>query len=119
MELIPIKDWKKIDPNGIAIEVAKKSPLDFKLGAIILDKKGRVISWGYNKYKTHTSLGVGKFKMLHAETDAIYLSKKLGINISGMTMLVFRRNNCISKPCPGCQEILKKYKIAKVYYSVK
>lgn|SRR5574343_4192 len=119
MELIPIKDWKKIDPDGIAIEISKKSTLDFKLGAVILDKKGRVVAWGHNKFKTHTTLGSGKFKMLHAETDCLYTAKKLNIDVSGMTMLVFRRNNCVSKPCKDCQDILRKHKIATVYYSFK
>ena len=119
MELIPIKEWARVDPEGITVQLANKSELGFKLGAIIRDKKGRVVAWGYNKYKTHTSLGSGYNKTLHAEMDALYTAKKLGVDVKNMTMLVFRYNNCISKPCKDCLSKLEMHGIKTVYYSDK
>lgn len=119
MELIPVIDWKKVDPDGIAVNLATKSPVDFKLGAIICNKRGRVVAWGYNTLKSHPTFGSGFLKTLHAESAALYCAHKLGIDVKGMSMFIFRRNNCISKPCKDCQKLLKSYGIRKVYYSCK
>ena len=120
MKLIPIENWSEIDPKHAAISCCSKSTAPFKLGAVICDKKGRVVAWGYNNSKkTHPAFGSGKYKFLHAESAAIYCSVRLGVDVKGMTLMVFREGSNLAKPCAGCQLLLKKYGIAKVYYSVK
>lgn len=119
MELIPIVDWKAVDPNGIAISLAKKSDESFKFGALVCDKKGRIVATGYNRHTTHPRYGSGPYKMLHAEGNALWSCEKLGINPKGLVMYVFRERSNLSKPCEYCTKLLKKHGIAKVYYSIK
>ena len=119
MKLIPVTNWRKVDPKGKVVGIAEKSPVGFKLGAIICDKKGRVVAWGYNSYKSHPIFGAGNYRTLHAESAALYCAKRLGIDIYGMDMFVFRKNNRKSKPCKDCQKLLIEYGISKVYYSDK
>ena len=119
MELIPIREWTLVDPDGIAVEASGKSKEKFKLGAIICDKKGRVVATGYNRHKTHPLYGSGNFKMVHAEGAALMAADRLEIDVAGMTMYIFRHRGHLSKPCKDCQELLKKYKIKKVFYSTR
>lgn len=119
MKLIPIEDWKTIDPDLVAVELAKESKASFKLGALICDKKGRIVASGYNKLKSHPRFGSGYSKNLHAEGAALLQAYKLNIDCTGFSMYVFRKNSCISKPCKDCQKLIEKAGIKIVYYSVK
>lgn len=120
MELIPIQFWQNDETGLIAVEVANKSTHKFKLGAIICNRRGKVVAHGYNDpRKGSTKWGSGKFMTLHAEGAALMMASKLNIDVSGMTMYIFRENGNTSKPCPSCQALLHKAKIKKVYYSSK
>lgn len=89
----------------------------YEITAIIYDKKGNVISIGYNNYtKTHPlqakyakKVGLEKKIFLHAEMDAVI---KAGSKIKTAHLIrIFRYNNSgeprCAKPCPICQEMLK------------
>lgn len=120
MELIAIKDWYSLEKGQEAVEESHKSVAKFKLGAVILDKRGRVVASGHNDTRKGSSVfGSKVFKTLHAEGAALRSASKRGIDVSGMTMLIFRKGNNLSMPCPSCQAMLKQAGIKKVYYSSK
>lgn len=110
------------DPNPIfGIRIAKKeaekSRGKFKLGAVIL-RKGKILSKGYNKIKTHPTFGSKVYKNLHAEGAALYNAYHRGLNVKGCTMVVYRKNFTTSKPCSDCLKLLKAAGIKTVYYTV-
>ena len=86
--------------------------------AAILVKKNRVIGVGYNLLKTHPS-SPHHYKSQHAEFRAIW-----GIHpadLKGADIYVYREHKsgtpALSKPCPSCQELIKKSGIKKIYYT--
>ena len=87
----------------------------FKMSCVITDKRGNVISVGWNKYKTHPTLGGGNFGYIHAECDA--LLKAFKVNKVAYRAIVYRRNHNLSKPCTSCMEKLTRYGIKEVIYS--
>lgn len=96
---------------------ASKSPLKFKIGAAIIDKKNRLVAVGHNSTKTHPKYGSkSPWNTMHAEGAALYNCKKLGIDPKGMTMIIYRRGG-LCKPCPDCQKLIEKAKINKVIYT--
>jgi len=93
-----------------------------------LFKGSRVISFGFNKRKTHPIVskftmavdGRNRFVAIHAELNCI-----LGLDISlteGTTMYVWRESSdgtpLISKPCEMCEVLLKQAEIKKVIYTI-
>jgi len=103
----------------LAKKSAQKSNSKFKLGAVVLDKKHRVLNFASNDMtKTHTkSKGWGGY--IHAEFKTL-----LGLSIEetqGGSIYVYRElqdgSMAMSKPCSVCQEIIKQYGIKNVYYT--
>lgn len=115
---------KKLIQHKSSIEQTKK----FFIGAIILDRKGNVISIGNNSYtKTHPfqkklSQQV-KIKdrehqiYLHAEISALIkctaVPHTMIIIRIGVDNQIFR----LAKPCPLCLEAIRQSKIKHVYYT--
>lgn len=118
MELIETSLVDESDPMwGLAKSMARKSPMYFKLGAVIF-RRGKLLGFGYNSSKTHPKFGSKEhYKTLHAEGDALYCAKKLGNDVEGATMIVYRMNNRNARPCKYCQELIKKAGILKVIYT--
>lgn len=89
--------------------------------AAILVSAGRVLSVGFNSYKTHPTWGSGPLKTLHAEAAAIRRAVSRGIDVRGSTIFVVRNNKGqggrMSKPCNGCQTIIEQYGISKIVYT--
>ena len=96
----------------------------YNLGAIVLDKHGQIISWGFNSYiKTHPAMVYNKYYraeqiFVHAECDALYsMSPKL----TPHTMYIARINGAgefrNARPCVGCYSEILKYGLKRVYYS--
>jgi len=101
----------------LAKKLAKKSDHHtYKIGCVIV-YKNKVTAVGFNQLKTH-SKSIHKFKMLHAELDAIIGSGDL----NGCDAYVFRGNRFgqprLSKPCPACEQALIAAGIRRVYFSV-
>lgn len=106
---------------NMAASVAKRSILRIRVGAVVT-KRRHIVSMGYNQKKTHPL--IHKFPYdphvgLHAEMDACF-----GIDtdmLSGSTIYIARllRNNktALSKPCEGCQALLKYFGIKNIIYS--
>jgi len=104
------------DPSMLlAAKEAEKSNLRFKLGAVIKYGKSRISA--YNVNKTHASFGCGRYQSLHAESYCILRAVRLGIDISGCDMYVYRSGGLNSRPCPDCQKIIRKYNIKRVIYT--
>jgi deoxycytidylate deaminase len=89
---------------------------DHQHGAVIV-KRNRVISIGYNKYKTSPRSN-HPHSHIHSELDAIL---KANINLSGCSIYIYRENKhgqpAISRPCPSCQALLKSLGITTWHYS--
>jgi tRNA(Arg) A34 adenosine deaminase TadA len=91
-----------------------------KHGAILFDKRERVVCAKFNSYKTHPYLARHSlFPHLHAESACI-LHHGLD-NCSRLNILVIRirRDNSISSslPCDVCNGLIKEAQIKKCYYS--
>lgn len=101
-----------------AREASESSKMRFKVGAVLV-KKGRVLARSCNLYKSHPVFGTRAtgFNFMHAEAAALYSCLKRGIDPSGGTIYLYRRNHRISKPCDHCQEILEDHGIVEVVYS--
>lgn len=116
--LVEVSEPSEDDPIwALAMSESSKSPMKFKLGAVII-KRGKLLGFGYNSSKTHPIFGSkDNYKTLHAEGAALYCAKKLGNDVKGATMIVYRKGGRMSKPCDHCQSIIEKAGIAKVIYT--
>ena len=103
-------------PMRAAMLESKKSNHRYKLGAAIA-RGNKILVKACNVMKTHPRFGSGEYSKLHAEGHAIYKALRLGINVEGATMYVYRKNNNLAKPCPCCMGLIHKYGIKEVIYS--
>ncbi|MEM4379219.1 MAG: deaminase [Thermoplasmatales archaeon] len=102
----------------VAKMLSKMSPSDPQMGCVII-KKNRIVAMGYNnKLKTHPKCNT-KFNRLHAELHAM-----IGANfddLCGATVYVYREYKngkpALAKPCPVCEQELRRAGVAKVYYT--
>lgn len=94
--------------------------------AAVLVQKGKVVSAGVNRSKTHPKQkersGCGGliygWNRIHAELDCLIRSP---IDAMGGTMFVVRRNAKgvgMAKPCVNCEKLLREYGIKKVIFSI-
>ena len=98
-----------------AIEQAKKSPMGFQLGAVIV-QKGSIVARGYNRYVN--SCSYERRISIHAEADAI--SKCSPQHLYGATLYVVRYYNgrlLLAKPCVGCTRRIERSQLGGVYYT--
>lgn len=108
----------KIKFMDLARKLSYKSEMKFKHGSVIV-KGGRIISFGFNTNKTHTKSKT-KRKTKHAETSAILDAGFT--DFSGCDLYVYRESQygtpAISKPCPGCEELIRQSNIRRVFFSI-
>jgi deoxycytidylate deaminase len=96
----------------------------FNTGAIILDKHGNVLNYGFNSFvKTHPCMFLNPYNhnekiFIHAECDAIYKCKYSN-NPDTLIIARINKNNKVvmSKPCIGCYYEILRHNISKVYYT--
>jgi tRNA(Arg) A34 adenosine deaminase TadA len=103
-------------PMRLAIEESKKSSHRYPIGAAIV-RGNKVLSKAFNVNKTHPKYGSGKYQRLHAEGHAIYRAVRQGIDLSGASIYIYRRNNTLAKPCPCCMGMIHQHGIKEVIYS--
>lgn len=103
--------------HRIAIRESAKGYGKYRLGAVILDRRGRVLGRGYNRPVTHPTFGNEHSGNLHAEASALISALKTGSDLSGGTCYVYRQGGNCSKPCPCCEAFLRSHGISHVYYS--
>lgn len=102
------------------LKKAKQNDIDNYKHCAVLVKGNRILSVGLNSNKAGCLVDpLYDKKGVHAELDA--LCKLSEDQIKGSTLYVagWSRGNHVvtSKPCPYCQEYLKKFDIKAVYYS--
>lgn len=112
------------------LEAAKKQALlsegvgsnrNYRVGAILFDKRGNIHASKSNSYKTHPILAsFTKYPHLHAESSCI-LHRGLD-NCDGLSLLTVRVRNpneqlTMAKPCKVCQSIIEKVGIKEVFYT--
>lgn len=108
-----------------AIEAAKSSKgtgsANFRVGAVLTNKKGIIKSKGYNSYKTHTFFTkFYKYPFHHAEGACILNCGLDNIHSSDVICVArVSKTNIVrlAKPCSECQELLRYTGIRKVVYS--
>lgn len=121
--MMKLTENKESDPHRL-MRLAKKASEEstykhsniFKLGAVVFKGK-RVISTANNCGKTHPVWGSGPFSSLHAEGRAIMKAINAGFDLNGASIIVYRKNHLLAKPCEDCQKLLKKVGIKEVIYS--
>ena len=124
-EFLETKIWDKRDRRMmyVAYGAALASPgvgpnNNFRLGAVLVDGP-RVVSVGFNSYKTHPKLiTYTEYPYLHAEQAAIF---KHGMeNCEGLDLYVIRvlrdGRAAISDPCPVCKQLIEDVGIGGVYF---
>jgi deoxycytidylate deaminase len=105
------------------LKIAKKHfniKKDYNVIAIILNKKGNVLSIGTNKQKTHPlqdKYSDGKRIYLHAEIDALSKCKKHPYK---MIVIRLKRNGetALAKPCSVCSKAIEDFDVKIVEYTL-
>jgi tRNA(Arg) A34 adenosine deaminase TadA len=92
----------------------------YKLGAVLFDKRGRIINAKGNSRKTHPLLlRYSNYPYLHAESHCI-VSHGLD-NCRGLSLMVCRcdssRRLTMARPCVACLRLIQEVGISKVYYT--
>jgi deoxycytidylate deaminase len=99
-------------PKEIAEAMMSRSSCAVQVGACIEDSEGRIISWGWN------SMGPSGYG-IHAEAHAIFRSKRTRLRGSTLYVASNRKrsgNSVTSRPCLGCQVLLKNAGIVAFYW---
>lgn len=91
-------------------------------GSVILDRNGRIISWGQNHFAGRVIRiddGGLVSKTVHSEVHA--LSKVNIRGLSGATIINYGKTNVrsiLSKPCANCNVIIRQLGFKKLFYSL-
>jgi len=117
---------------ALAIEMAKKSKMDLRHGAVLFTGSpdtGKVFSTGYNQNITSKikCFSLNHLCAIHAEMDCLLKCRNI-FSFRKTPKETRRKFNMIvirlkqdglgeSKPCALCHNFLKKFRIKKVYYS--
>lgn len=113
----------------IASEISEQSDHRCKIGCVVVNGH-HIISSGHNSASNshgfQARLNKQFFNMdsvgcKHAEIDALLPLIRNHIDLSGATLYIYRRNGlnelAMSRPCPRCMSVIKKYGIKKLKYT--
>jgi deoxycytidylate deaminase len=92
----------------------------FHHGCVIYNKRGKVLSTGFNKIRFNPLLSHYDYPkcLLHAESDAILKSNRKDLKNSNLLVIRLGKNKlCNSKPCKHCMSMIYEVGIKHVYYS--
>lgn len=109
-------------------QVEDEQNKNYFVGAIILDRKGNILSYGTNSFcKTHPyQKKLSERVSITNKREQIYLHAEISAlvkcNSQAHTIIVARigKNESIyrlAKPCPLCQEAIRQAQIKKIYYT--
>lgn len=106
---------------NVARSLAEKSEENKKHGAVVI-KSGRVVGYGFNKFKNDIHVIPEELIKVHCSRHAEEIAiKNAGMNAKGATLYVARVNrngiNRESKPCKICHELIKNSGIKRVVYT--
>lgn len=98
----------------------------FEIKATCFDKKGKIISVGYNSYsKTHPIqshfarlAGLPEKTFLHAEVAALLKAKGKNIHKIKVERYDSKGNPVNAAPCPVCQLAIKNWGVSYVEYTI-
>lgn len=100
-----------------AINLAKKSTMLQKHGAVIVSKNGEIIGQGFN----HMNNFLSHQWSCHAEIAALLNIKNKRDKLLDSTLVVVRLGSDglpkLSKPCANCRKEINKFGIRRVFYS--
>jgi deoxycytidylate deaminase len=100
-----------------ALQLAGKSSMNQKHGAVILGRNGEIIGEGFN----HFSSFMCHSWSCHAEIAALLSIKNKKEKLVDATLVVVRLGSDnepkLSKPCDKCRKEINKFGIKKVFYS--
>lgn len=103
---------------NLARKLSFKSDYHHKMGAVIVDKKGKVEGVGFNNPKKTHPFSNNTWRTLHAEVSAIL---NAGEDCVGCDIYIYRElksgEPANAKPCRFCMELIQKAGIVNVYYS--
>jgi tRNA(Arg) A34 adenosine deaminase TadA len=105
------------------LELATQSNMQKRIGCIITDKRGRPISFGVNKKKTHPlqehyakQAMFPKKLYLHAEIAALVKCRDQGHTI-WVGRLLQNGTPALARPCPICLAAIKESGIKVIMYT--
>lgn len=103
---------KDKSPQYLAKDMSERSTCAVQVGAVIVDSKGRIFSWGWNNMGSN---GLGQHAEYHAITRCNHKRLK------GSTIYVYgirKRNQrvVLAKPCPKCMSLILDAGIATIVY---
>jgi tRNA(Arg) A34 adenosine deaminase TadA len=118
-----------MDMLDFAIDLARKVPRkkgEQRVVAVALDKRGRLISIGYNSYvKTHPrqklfaeACGNPHREYLHAEVSALLRAKGKPVHELVVARVDSQGNPLPSAPCPVCALASKQFGVKHLTYSL-
>lgn len=99
-----------------------------KVGAIIV-QKGKIISKGFNSYKSHplqkrynnerTDINDNAPHYIHAEIDALKRVKDIDLTDAELFVYHIGKNNLqkLARPCAACMTAIKEMGIETIHYS--
>ena len=103
---------------SLAKKLSMKSDYCHKIGAVIVNKRGKPEGVGFNNPKKTHPLSGNPFKTLHAELSAIL---NAGEDCFGCDIYIYRQlksgQPANAKPCKFCLEMIRKVGIVNIYYT--
>lgn len=103
----------KLRQNAIVTAVAEatKSPMLFRHGAVVVDKRGDIMGKGYNNYiSAGRGIELGRRRSIHAERAA--LMKLSAVERRDVVVIAVRVGEGgdlrEGAPCKGCQSFMKR-----------
>ena len=109
---------------NLARQLAMNVKGKYKVAAVVLDKRGRILSTGTNSYvKTHPIQA--RFSNMTGSEHRIYLHAEISALVkcrgAGHKIFILRvgtdNQDLPAKPCPICELAIKEYKIKIVEYT--
>lgn len=93
---------KNKPPEALAMDILHRSNCRIKVGAVLVDSKGKIFSWGWN-HAGHDGFGC------HAEAHAVTRANPKRLEGSTIYVAGLRaKNGCYvpSRPCNDCERLL-------------
>lgn len=102
----------------LAFEQARLSKArKFRVGAVLF-YKGRAVSMGFNKIKSHPA-SKSRDNLIHAEFACLHGMDKDITRGAKVFVALLRKSGKqgLAKPCKDCLTLLKEYGVGEVYYT--
>lgn len=117
------RDKRLIEKAAEFCDEADSTAGSHRLAAILTDKKGNIISKGFNSLKSHPiqaeyaeKVNKSEAIYLHAEISALVKCRKDPHTIY-ITRLLKNGQKSMAKPCPICQLALKEAGVQRIVYT--